>query len=115
MRQNMPVHYSAADYDRYTTDAVSTYDDGIIRRLLQEYRLMGRGPRTLLDVGTGTARLLIKIAEESEMDQVNLVGTDYFEEMVDQASRTVAEAGLDLAPGLSGDLYVGVDEVVQRW
>ena len=95
MRQNMPVHYSAADYDRYTTDAVSTYDDGIIRRLLQEYRLMGRGPRTLLDVGTGTARLLIKIAEESEMDQVDLVGTDYFEEMVDQASRTITEAGLD--------------------
>ena len=50
-QQNMPVHYSAADYDRYTTAAVSTYDDGIIRRLLQEYRLMGRGQRCLLDIG----------------------------------------------------------------
>jgi len=62
MRDNMPVHYSAADYDRYTTDAVSTYDDGMIRRLLQEYRLMGRGKRVLLDIGTGTAQLLLKIA-----------------------------------------------------
>jgi len=64
MRQNLPVHYSAADYDRYTTDAVSTYDDGIIRRLRQEYRLKGGGPKILLDIGTGTARLLIKIAAE---------------------------------------------------
>ena len=94
MRQNLPVHYSAADYDRYTTDAVSTYDDGIIRRLRQEYRLMGGGPRILLDIGTGTARLLIKIAKEPELAEVELVGTDYFTEMVEQASRTVVEAGL---------------------
>jgi len=93
-QQNMPVHYSAADYDRYTTAAVSTYDDGIIRRLLQEYRLMGRGQRCLLDIGTGTARLLLKIAEHPELQAVELIGTDFFDDMVEQARQTIQEAGL---------------------
>ena len=94
MRDNMPVHYSAADYDRYTTDAVSTYDDGMIRRLLQEYRLMGRGKRVLLDIGTGTAQLLLKIATDPDFEDIELIGTDFFEDMVEQARQTVAEAEL---------------------
>tara|TARA_B100000029_G_scaffold335510_1_gene327626 strand:+ start:23 stop:865 length:843 start_codon:yes stop_codon:yes gene_type:complete len=93
-RDNMPVHYSASDYDRYTTDAVATYDDGLMKRLLQEYRMMGRGQRVLLDVGTGTARLLLKIAARSEFEDIQLIGTDFFEDMVKQARETVTKAGL---------------------
>lgn len=95
MRQNMHVHYSAEDYDRYTQQHVSEYDDGLIKRILQEHRLMGGGPRMLMDIGTGTAQLLIKFANHPKLKGFKLIGTDYFEDMVEQACETVKRNGLE--------------------
>ena len=94
MRCNKPVHYSAQLYDEYTTESVERYDEAMIRRLLQELWLVGRGPHTLIDVGTGTARLLVKIAKHPSFTDTRLIGTDYFPDMVAQARETVQRHGL---------------------
>lgn len=88
-RKNLHVHYSAADYDQYTERFVEVYDDAMIKRLVKEQRSRRAGG-VLLDVGTGTAQLLIKLAAVSELKDVRLIGVDYFQDMVDEAERAVA-------------------------
>jgi ubiquinone/menaquinone biosynthesis C-methylase UbiE len=92
-RKNLHVHYSAKDYDQYTERFVAVYDAGMIERLLEERR-MREAEGILLDVGTGTARLLIKIAAVPEFKDVRLIGIDYFQDMVDEAAKAVAESNL---------------------
>jgi len=86
-RSNLHVHYSAADYDRYTEKFVEVYDAAMIKRLKQERR--GNGSGVLLDVGTGTARLLIKIANVPELKQLRLIGVDYFADMIEEARKAI--------------------------
>src|ERR1044071_8396529 len=90
-RENLHVHYSAGDYDRYTEKFVEAYDDSMIKRLVQESR-GGGAEGVLVDVGTGTARLLVKIAAVPELKGLRLVGIDYFEDMI-AAAREAVEAG----------------------
>lgn len=89
-RENLHVHYSAEDYDRYTDKFVEVYDAAMIKRLRQEMRGPGG---VLLDVGTGTARLLIKIAAAPELKGLRLIGVDYFEDMLVPARKAVDESG----------------------
>ncbi len=92
-RQNLHVHYSAEDYDRYSKNAIGEYDDGLLKRVRQEWMTMSaRNPR-LVDIGTGTAQLLIRMAGDPRYDRFELIGTDYFEDMLDTARAAVAEAG----------------------
>ncbi len=94
VRNNMPVHYSVEQYDRYTENAVEVYDDAMTRRLLQEQRLMrGKSP-TVLDIGTGTAQLLVRMAHDPLLANFRLIGTDFFEDMVAQAQETVRRNNL---------------------
>ncbi len=95
MRDNMPVHYSAEQYDQYTQHSVDVYDAAMIRRILLEDRLRRRQPRTLLDIGTGTAQLLVKIAALPKLRHYELIGTDFFEDMVQQARLTVKRCELE--------------------
>lgn len=92
-RENLHVHYSAEDYDRYARTGVEAYDDGMIRRVLQEQRIMRCAAPKLVDVGTGTAQLLIRMAEDARFKSFELIGTDYFQDMLDTAAEAVAEAG----------------------
>lgn len=92
-RDNLHVHYSAEDYDRYTDRFVEVYDAAMIKRLKQERR--GDGPGVLLDVGTGTARLLIKIAAVAELKGLRLIGIDYFEDMIAAARAAIARNKLE--------------------
>ena len=91
-RENLHVHYSAESYDKYTDAFVQVYDEGMIKRLLQEGAERGG---VLLDVGTGTARLLIKMATVPAFDGLRLVGIDYYQDMVDEARKAVALEGLE--------------------
>lgn len=93
-RENLHVHYSAEDYDRYTERFVEVYDASMIKRLKQEMRARAR-EGVLLDVGTGTARLLVKMAAVPELSGLRMVGIDFFEDMIDAARRAVAASGLD--------------------
>jgi len=94
MRTNLPVAYSADEYDNYTAHAVDEFDDRMLRRIRLELRFMRKGPRRLVDVGTGTAQLLVQIAASPHFANIEIVGTDYFEDMVDKARETVRNRGL---------------------
>src|SRR5437763_12930900 len=85
------VRYSAEEYDRYTADFVKPFDDMLASRVLEEAlpRLPGA---LLLDIGAGTARFLVRLAMIPELAALRLVGTDLFEDMVEQARRTVEAA-----------------------
>ena len=48
----------------------------------------------MLDIGTGTARLLLKIAETKQLVSLRLTGLEYFSDMVAQASTNVRTSGL---------------------
>jgi ubiquinone/menaquinone biosynthesis C-methylase UbiE len=91
-RENLHVHYSAESYDKYTEGFVQIYDEGIVNRLLQEGATRGG---VLLDVGTGTARLLIKIAAVPALASLRMIGVDYYQDMVDEARRAVSLAQLE--------------------
>ncbi len=90
----MPVHYSAEKYDEYTKHSVGVHDERTIRRLRQEYRRLGRVPATLIDVGTGTAQLLVKLAAHKDMHWKKIIGTDVFEDMIEKARETIAANAL---------------------
>lgn len=94
MRENLPVAYSADEYDAYTAQSVDEFDDRMLRRLRLELRFMSRGPRRLVDVGTGTAQLPVQIAASPHFKQFEIVGTDYFGDMVEKARETVKKRGL---------------------
>ncbi len=93
-RPNLHVHYSAELYDRYSQRFLAWYDDFMIRRLLFERRGHPLGG-VLLDAGTGTARLLLKMALRPELKALRFIGTDYFPDMVGLAVRNTRERGLD--------------------
>jgi ubiquinone/menaquinone biosynthesis C-methylase UbiE len=91
----MPVHYSVDKYDEYTRHSVEVHDDRTIRRLRFEYHKSRRGPATLIDVGTGTAQLLVKLAAHNDMQWKKIIGTDVFDDMVAKARQTIADHKLD--------------------
>jgi len=92
-RANLHVHYSADLYDRYSERFLNWYDDFMIRRLVFEFRGHPLGG-ILVDVGTGTARLLLKMARRPELEALRFIGTDYFPDMVELAARNARESGL---------------------
>jgi ubiquinone/menaquinone biosynthesis C-methylase UbiE len=94
MRDNLRVRNTAEDYDRYTANFVDLYDQAMIDGIREQYReSMGDG--VLIDVGTGTAQLLVKMAGVAELSPLRIIGTEYFDDMVEGARQTVKQNGLD--------------------
>ncbi len=91
-RNDFPAHYSADLYDRMANRFLEAYDDWLLRRLMQQ--IPAGEDATLLDVGTGTARLLCRMAESEHFRNLRLTGMDYFDDMVQVASSNVTELGL---------------------
>lgn len=87
------VRYSAELYDSFTKAFVAPFDDILIKRVRDEYGAPGRTAR-LVDIGTGTAQVLIKLANRPEFDALELIGMDYFLDMVEEARAAVARHGL---------------------
>jgi len=94
MEEDLAVRYSASKYDEYTANAVRHFDDALVWRLGQILSERGDSTGTLVDVGTGTAQFLIRAAREPELERLQFIGLDSFDDMVDEANRAVAEAGL---------------------
>ncbi|MEJ2009615.1 MAG: class I SAM-dependent methyltransferase [Acidobacteriota bacterium] len=92
VRANLHVHYSADLYDRYSERFLNWYDDFMIRRILFECRKRPLDG-VLMDVGTGTARLLLKLALRPELHTLRFIGTDYFPDMVRLAARNARDNG----------------------
>jgi len=90
MRNDLHVHYSASLYDHYSRHGVEGFDLLTTARVLNEVRQ--RAPGALLDVGTGTGVLPIKLAQRVECAQWRIVGTDFFEDMIAICESNRAEA-----------------------
>ncbi|MGD0774877.1 MAG: class I SAM-dependent methyltransferase [Candidatus Solibacter sp.] len=96
-RANIPVHYSAEAYDRYTQAFLGRFDRLLADRLLQEFRANPSG-RRLLDAGCGTCQFLSRLAGHAELSAVRFIGLDYFADMI-QLSRGNVGAGIVLVQG----------------
>ena len=92
----MHVHYSAELYDKLAVEQFADFDKLFIERLsdVVAEHFGDRPVERLLDVGTGTARLLLKVAVLEPFKKTKCVGTDYFQDMIDVGLRAVAESGV---------------------
>lgn len=109
VRNEAHVRYTADAYDEYTARFVSRFDDILAERVLEE--ALPRMPGAiLLDVGTGTARILVHLARMRNLSGLRLVGTDVFDDMIRRAGQTVTDAGFE------GRIELMVDDVhAMRW
>jgi ubiquinone/menaquinone biosynthesis C-methylase UbiE len=87
------VRYTAAEYNRYTRSFVKPYDDMMEDWVLQQARRL-QPDFTLVDVGTGTAQLLLRLALLPELIESKLIGTDLFPDMIVEAQAEVKAASL---------------------
>lgn len=87
------VRYSAEQYDEYTANCVGQFDDVLAKQVAEEAAARAPGA-TLLDLGTGTARFLVRLAGIPSLAALRLVGTDLFDDMIERAVLTVSAAGL---------------------
>lgn len=95
MEKHQPhVRYTADQYDQYTADFVKPFDDMLADRVLEDIQ-PGPAGRVILDIGTGTARFLVRLAGIPELEGWRLVGTDLFADMIDRARQTMQDEGLD--------------------
>ena len=92
-RQNLHVRATAAQYDAYTATAVEPWDDLLIRRLFSEKERRPAGGR-LVDIGAGTGVVIIKLGMLEDAADLELIATDYFEDMLSVAGERVAKAEL---------------------
>jgi ubiquinone/menaquinone biosynthesis C-methylase UbiE len=81
-RDNMPVHYSAEAYDRFTQGFLGRFDRLLADRVLQEVRA-NTGGRLLLDAGCGTCRFLLRLAALTELKEISFIGLDYYDDMIE--------------------------------
>ena len=87
------VRYTAEQYDAYTSNFVRRFDGLLADRIVEE--AAGRPGLRLLDIGTGTARLLVHLAGMPALDGMRMVGTDVFPDMVERARDTVRAGQLE--------------------
>lgn len=104
-RNNMPVHYSAQTYDRFTHTFLGRFDDLLVMRVRQEVRANSSG-RRFLDAGCGTGRFLLRLASMPELSSLNFIGLDYFEDMLEVARENVRREELgDRIDVVHGDMH----------
>ena len=104
-RANMPVHYSAGAYDRYTQGFLGRFDRLLADRVLQEVRA-NPGARLLLDAGCGTCRFLLRLAGLDELRHMSFVGLDYYADMIEVSRANVERENLtDRITLVRGDVH----------
>lgn len=93
MPENTHVRMTAEQYDRYSLRDGNPWDQLLIDRLLEESEHLPREGR-LLDIGAATAVLLVKLAAVERFANAELIGSDYFEDMVVEARLRVERAAV---------------------
>ncbi len=94
MRIDIPVPQTPDLYDHYTGAFTKPWDDILIDRVVDEWQRLGLSEGTLVDVGTGTAVLMIQAARRPELKGLKMIGLDYFPNMVEKAREMIDAAGL---------------------
>jgi len=92
-RNEAHVRYTPEQYDEYTAQFVAPFDDFLAQPIVAYAANYPQG-MILLDIGTGTARFLVYLAKMPELNQVRLVGTDLFADMIETGRKAVSTAGL---------------------
>lgn len=92
---NMPAGISADQYDEYVTRFTKPWNDYLIQRLHEEAQSLLSTTKHILDVGTGTARTLIELAKSETFQNYQLIGLDFFADMVEQAKENIARHQLN--------------------
>ncbi len=83
----------AEAYDNYSSKALAPWDSLFLVRIRGILRRQPR-PASLLDIGTGTGVIPIRLAEDLDMGQVRIVATDTDLSMLDQGRLRAAQAGV---------------------
>lgn len=94
MRTDIPVPQTPDLYDHYTGAFTRPWDDILIDRVVEEWQRMGKDSGMLLDVGTGTAVLMIQAARRPELNGLKIHGLDFYPNMVEKARAMIAHEGL---------------------
>lgn len=96
IRLNDPrVRYTPETYDRFTATVVRPFDEAMCPIVIEQAARRMPGA-VLLDIGTGTARFLIYVAEHGGLPGLRLVGTDLFDDMLAEARRAADAAGVEI-------------------
>lgn len=89
MRENLRNLHDAARYDAYASTAMGPWDALLVERAVAVCPSLP-GPRCAIDVGTGTGVIPELLAARREFDGFDLLGLEFFDDMVAQARRRVA-------------------------
>lgn len=95
MRTDIPVPQTPDLYDHYTGAFTRPWDDILIDRVVEEWQRLGKSNGMLLDVGTGTAVLMIQAARRPELNGLKIHGLDFYPNMVEKAQVMIKAEGLE--------------------
>ena len=89
------VRYSAEAYDQFTATSTKAFDLALAS-LVTKPLLKKMPGAVIVDVGTGTGRFLIHLAGIEALSGLRMVGTDLFDDMLEQGRAAARDAGASI-------------------
>jgi ubiquinone/menaquinone biosynthesis C-methylase UbiE len=83
----------ADEYDRFAADVLEPWDLLFIARIRQLARGLAKG--TIVDIGTATAVVPVRLAQDPQMNGWHIIGLDLDATMLEQGRPRIRELGLE--------------------